>query len=198
MVLDVRGSRNDNDRADLQHRLLRFVEAQPDSQVRPSLSAGDEIEILSSSNDQVGWRLAAFRAIVQANATVGLGGGDLATAIMSEAAHTDGPVWHRARSGLERAKSQQSGSAIAVGFGDERDSALTGLLSMMTRHVQRCTVKQAEALMVAMTDGDNYHSLGIGQRAYFKHLQAAAAKDYAAASAAVDRLISAWRSEAEE
>jgi len=107
---------------------------------------------------------------------VGLGCGTLETALKEWAVGMDGPVWHRARAAIEKAKLGRRMGGVFYGFGQRYDAVLNGLARLMRDLRSRLSSKQLQTVR-ALRDGDSQvalaEHLGITKQAVSKRARSA-------------------------
>jgi hypothetical protein len=155
VIGDVVGSRNTPNREALQHSLVHELDALNgrfrEALVSPlALFKGDEVQaLIGKASVTVDLVVGLSEAIFPERLSFGLGYGELSTKIDQDVARTDGPCFHRARSALEAAKTDDW--LIARGFGPVEDSVLTALFSLMGSIRERWTKKQLAYARAART-----------------------------------------------
>jgi hypothetical protein len=189
VIGDVVGSRRAPDRAGLQDRLgagLRDVNAGFESQVAAAfvLTVGDEFQGLLGSTMQLDKVLATLRAhAFPAELRLGLGMGELDTALRAQALGMDGPCFHRAREAVERAAARKT--PIEVEAGDP--SSAMEIYAVLSGHQRsRWTRRQREVVDLSMSgmEGQEIAAyLSVSPSAVSQHLTAAGAAAFRRATA---------------
>lgn len=150
---DLSGSRNlaKGQRQQIQDRLSGLVEGL-NSDYRGALlslftvTLGDEFQGLLSDPEvipEILWRLR--RDLPTVEIWAGVGFGTLDTALKERAIGMDGPVFHRARKGVDRAREDDIHGGVFVGFGDD-DVVLTGLARLLDHQRSSFSPAQLEAM----------------------------------------------------
>jgi len=155
LVGDVVHSRRQPDRAALQRRLTALLadlgaELGDDALVAPlELTGGDEVQGLFR---RAGAVVQVIRAVAEELHPVrvvhGIGFGSLSTDLAERPTLMDGPCFHRARAGLERARKGRLW-VVAQGFGAPWDEALTAMFTLMDAIRARWTPRQAAFIRAA-------------------------------------------------
>lgn len=141
-----------------------------------TITLGDEFQGLLSDPaviPEVLWRLR--RDLSSVEIWTGVGFGALDTALKDQAIGMDGPVFHRAREGLDRAREQGIHGGVFVGFGDD-DAVLTGLARLLDHQRSSFSPAQLEA-MEGVRSGHNQSGIaaevGVTPQAISKRLRTA-------------------------
>lgn len=111
-----------------------------------TVTLGDEFQGLLSDPGvipEVLWRLR--RDLPSVEIWAGVGFGTLDTALKERAIGMDGPVFHRARQGVDRAREEGIHGGVFVGFGDD-DVVLTGLARLLDHQRSSFSLAQLEAI----------------------------------------------------
>ncbi len=147
LIGDIRGSRELEDRAQVQERFERTLEDANeafDEAIAADLviTTGDEFQGLFATPSAA---LEALVAIADELAPVrfafGLGRGALETKLKPQAVGMDGPCFHRAREALEAASQQQAFAQVS-GFGSSTDTWANTVLILVGVIRERWTDRQ--------------------------------------------------------
>lgn len=162
------------------------------------ITTGDEFQGLVRTGTWLPEAMALIEGAVSPVAVrYGVGRGVLYTPLQPQAVGMDGPVWHQARAGIERAKSDDLPGGVFVGFGDDADAMMTGLAAMLRVQRDRWSDRQREIVTAARSDrtqADIGASLEppISQAAVSKTLRAADWNAYAQGEAALGQMLRCW------
>lgn len=185
IIGDLVQSRGIPNRAELQKKLLAEIQAlnvhyAPQLAVPVSMTAGDEFEVLLVSAEhavELITRLAD--AVLPHQLAFGIGAGRLVTVLEADESERfvgelDGPVFHRARSALNRASADGSW-LLLEGFGVGEDEALSGLAELLGNLRRGWTAKQAAYVAAARhaKQLDVARRAGVGQSVVSESLKAA-------------------------
>lgn len=150
---DLSGSRDlaREQRKKVQDRLTELVEglnSDFDGALlsRFTVTLGDEFQGLLSEPEvipEILWRLR--RDLSSVEIWTGIGLGTLDTALREDAIGMDGPVFHRAREGVDRARREGIHGGVFVGFGSD-DPILTGLARLLDHERSSFSPAQLEAM----------------------------------------------------
>lgn len=148
LIGDVVASRKIGNRADFQQRLLSLiqelnVELETLYLAAPlTISAGDEVQGLFLRPKAIVYVVTRMEEeLAPARLVYGTGFGMLTTNLTNNTLHLDGPCFHRARSALELAKSEDRW-LVARGYGGATDATLTALYDLMAAIRRRWTERQ--------------------------------------------------------
>lgn len=111
-----------------------------------TITLGDEFQGLLGDPGvipEVLWRLR--RNLPSVEIWAGVGFGTLDTGLKEHAIGMDGPVFHRAREGVGRARKEDIHGGVFVGFGDD-DAVLTGLARLLDHQRSSFSGAQMEAI----------------------------------------------------
>lgn len=167
---------------------------------RFTVTLGDEFQGLlcrPAAITEVLWRLR--RELPAVRLWMGVGHGGLDTPLRPRAIGMDGPAFHRAREGVERARKEAIHGGVFVGFGLD-DTLLTGLARLLDHHRHSFTAAQIEAID-RVRDGraqsEVAAELGVTQQAISKRLKAAAWDVYRMGEAALEDLLARYDTDEE-
>ena len=111
---------------------------------------------------------------------LGIGRGDLDTALRKEAIGMDGPVWHAARAAIRSAENDHRLGGVFVGFGDD-DPILNGLARVLYYVRNRLTKKQ-RTILEQLLKSNNQSTLakrtGVSPQAISKQVRASGSEPY--------------------
>lgn len=196
---DLSGSR-DLDRSrrrEVQERLTDLLEELNDDLQAAMLSRftvtlGDEFQGLlarPSSIPEILWRLR--RELPSLRLWTGVGFGGLDTQLRERAIGMDGPAFHNARQGMERARDEGIHGGVFVGF-DADDGVLTGLGRLLDHHRRSFTAAQLEAVdgvRSGRTQSDVAAELEVSPQAISKRLKTAGWEIYRTGEEALRMLL---------
>lgn len=167
------------------HKLADFV-----------ITTGDEFQGLLSaagSLPEIVWT--TERILHPQQVRLAIGHGTLETALSPTAISMDGPVWHRAREGLEAAKDHARLGGVFRGFGNDEDEILSGVATLLEALRRRFTDRQREVvrwLREAHTHEEVARELGISRQAVTKHSAAADWEAYQTGENAWRRMLARY------
>lgn len=162
------------------------------------ITTGDEFQGLVKTGTWLPEAMALVEdAVAPVGVRFGIGRGVLYTPLKPEAVGMDGPVWHRARAGIERAKSEDLPGGVFAGFGTDADAMMTGLAAMLRVQRDRWSSRQREVIAAARSDrtqADIGASLSppVSQAAVSKTLRAAEWNAYGHGEEALGRMLRCW------
>lgn len=81
-----------------------------------------------------------------ADVRIGIGYGNINTALKEFSIGMDGPVWYAARDAIKDAYSQKRFGGVFKNFGDSEDKILNGLARLLHNHRKKLTEKQLEVI----------------------------------------------------
>lgn len=136
LIGDIRGSRQLEDRSQVQEELRSALASLNEATVNPQgadlvITTGDEFQGLFTEPVRALEVLGRLdERFPELSFTFGLGAGGLETDLRQEAVGMDGPCFHEARRAIEAAASQPAG-AQAAGFGDVADDHASTMLALV-------------------------------------------------------------------
>lgn len=104
----------------------------------------------------------------------GIGYGELHTPLQPMAIGMDGPVFHKAREAITRARKQGWRGGVFRGFGKSEDRILNGLARLLERHFERMTVKQrqvADLIRDGFEQSEIAEQLNVTRQAVSDHIR---------------------------
>jgi DNA-binding CsgD family transcriptional regulator len=184
LIGDLAASRlfRDDDRADLQRELEHLIEVLNRQYAQAFLSRftvtiGDEFQGLLHDAPVIAdlaWDL--DRIIKQTRIRLGLGRGPVYTPIRDTAVGMDGPAFHAARRAISLAKERSIFGGVYLGFGEDADTILTGLASLLAAIRHDHTAQQSdvvELLRQGLSQAAIAQKLGIRAQTVNRHVKAA-------------------------
>lgn len=196
---DLSASRDlDRDRRrEVQERLTGLLEQLSDDLhtdllSRFTVTLGDEFQgLLSrpSSIPEILWRLR--RELPSMRLWIGVGFGGLDTRLQERAIGMDGPAFHNARRGVERAREDGIHGGVFAGFGSD-DVVLTGLSRLLDHHRRSFTAAQLDAaarVRSGSKQSDVAAELQVTPQAISKRLKAADWEVYRTGEEALQTLL---------
>jgi len=179
VIGDIIGSRNVDDRADLQRQLdagLAEVNRQFTDQIASKylLTIGDEFQGLLRTSEDIDKILASLRAAVHpVDLRFGIGVGELTTPLREQAIGMDGPCFQRARAAIERAKERSTQIEVESGDAHPGFEIYSLLYSGMRRSWTRRQRQIIDLSMSGKEGVDIARLLEISPPAVSQHLRAA-------------------------
>jgi hypothetical protein len=209
LIGDVVGSRDLDERAEVQRTLAEFLEslnhrfwgggdAEASLAVPIKLTAGDEMQaLLRAPAPTVDIVVSIADALYPVEVVWGLGMGSISTDLVEDVALVDGPCFHRAREAVEDA-ADQSAWLQARGFPAPFSETLSALFQLMGAVRSRWKPAQMRYIRSARDRAQNevakMHE--VDESTVSKALQAARFRDVEAAEEAARRLL-AWIADSE-
>jgi len=200
VTADIRASREVPDRAELQERLLSAI-AEANGRFRDQLLAsfqvtlGDEWQGLLADASAAYTVAAFFRdRLAPQSLAIGIGEGEVATALVSDVRQMDGEAFHRSRQALEEAK--RRGLAVVFRMRDPWvDALLTSTASLVFDLYGRWTPLQRERyglLRQLGTMAEVAKRAGVSVAAVSQSLSSARAGLVQECEEALGAFLSAW------
>lgn len=165
VIGDIQGSRDHEDRGTLQQRFAEAIQAaaerckapQRTSPVSgPTITTGDEFQALFEEAAGVEAFLVDVTDLMHpVRLRFGLGLGELATPLQTEAVGMDGPCFHEAREALERADEEEAWVRVG-GFGRRFDPSIDAIFDLVASVRGDWTDRQRELATA-------YRELGVQQ-----------------------------------
>jgi hypothetical protein len=158
MIGDIRGSRQLDDRKEVQTEFERIVDSLddhvPDSTIasRFTVTTGDEFQaLLTEGSAAVEAAVSATDRFHPAGLRFGIGRGELDTDVNpNQAIGMDGPCFHRARGAIEAAKTDETWLRVA-GWSNDLDRHVNSLFDLVRCVREDWTDRQAE-FALALTE----------------------------------------------
>lgn len=160
LIGDIRGSRELEDRSEVQEEFKRVVDALndrvPDSSLTSpfTVTTGDEFQVLlTDATDAVDAAVAASDRFTAAQLRFGIGRGGLDTEINSNRAiGMDGPCFHRAREAIDSARKR--GAWLRVdGWSNQLDTHVNSMFDLVQCVREDWTDRQAEFALALAEEG---------------------------------------------
>lgn len=165
LIGDIQGSRRHGDRGTLQQRFAEAIETAADRREGsehaapasgPTITTGDEFQALFASAAGVEAFLVDVTELMHpVRLRFGLGLGELATPLQTEAVGMDGPCFHEAREALERADEEDAWVRVG-GFGSTWDASMEAFFDLVASVRGDWTDRQREFAQA-------YRELGVQQ-----------------------------------
>lgn len=184
LIGDLAASRQfrDEDRADLQRELEHLTEVLNGEYAQALLSRftvtiGDEFQGLlhdATAIADLSWRL--DRTVKKTRIRLGIGRGPIHTQLQDTAIGMDGPAFHAARRAISLAKERSIFGGVYLGFGEDADTVLTGLASLLAAIRHDHTAQQndvVELLRQGLSQVATAQKLGISAQTVNRHVKAA-------------------------
>ncbi len=209
LIGDVVGSRELDDRAEVQRRLAELLESLNhrflgggDSEAGLAapikLTAGDEMQaLLRAPEPTVEIVVSIADALYPVEVVWGLGMGSISTDLVEDVALVDGPCFHHAREAVEDAAGQGAWLQ-ARGFPEPFSDSLSALFQLMGAVRSRWKPAQMRYIRSARDRAQNEVAKmhGVDESTVSKALQAARFRDVEAGEEAAGRLL-AWIADSE-
>lgn len=163
LIGDIRGSRELEDRAEVQQALGEAL-----AELNDALAAGLAADLVITAGDEFQGLFRVPSTGLEAIGRVderfpelsfafGLGWGPVETALEPEAVGMDGPCFHRARAAIEAAETEPAGIAVR-GLGEEADDHASAMLGLV--QVTRSDWTQVQSrYALALRDADTQQAV---------------------------------------